>query len=148
MSKVAYIVFVAPFIKRYSAPYELHRKVKHNRFRLSAIRKAYEQQKYMFDNNVRSCIKRIISIFQPHVRPIVRGKAGSRTEYGAKIGVSVVDGFTCIDHLSWEAYNEGSDLLLQIQTYKEGFGYYPREVQANKIYLNKENRKHFSSIWV
>ena len=89
----------------------------------------------MFDNNVRSCIKRIISIFQPHVRPIVRGKAGSRTEYGAKIGVSVVDGFTCIDHLSWEAY-------------KEGFGYYPREVQANKIYLNKENRKHFSSIWV
>lgn len=68
----------------------------------------------MFDNNVRSCIKRIISIFQPHVRPIVRGKAGSRTEYGAKIGVSVVDGFTCIDHLSWEAYNEGSDLLLQI----------------------------------
>ena len=102
----------------------------------------------MFDNNVRSCIKRIISIFQPHVRPIVRGKAGSRTEYGAKIGVSVVDGFTCIDHLSWEAYNEGSDLLLQILSYKEGFGYYPREVQANKIYLNKENRKHFSSIWV
>lgn len=108
---------------------------------LSAIRKAYEQQKYMFDNNVRSCIKRIISIFQPHVRPIVRGKAGRKTEYGAKIGVSVVDGFTYIDHLSWEAYNEGSDLLLQIQTYKDRFGYYPREVQADKIYLNKENRK-------
>ena len=63
---------------------------------LSAIRKAYEQQKYMFDNNVRSCFKRIISIFQPHVRPIVRGKAGRKTEYGAKIGVSVVDGFTYI----------------------------------------------------
>ena len=108
---------------------------------LSAIRKAYEQQKYMFDNNVRSCFKRIISIFQPHVRPIVRGKAGRKTEYGAKIGVSVVDGFTYIDHLSWEAYNESSDLLLQIQTYKERFGYYPREVQADKIYLNKENRK-------
>ena len=80
----------------------------------------------MFDNNVRSCFKRIISIFQPHVRPIVRGKAGRKTEYGAKIGVSVVDGFTYIDHLSWEAYNESSDLLLQIQTYKERFVYYPR----------------------
>lgn len=107
----------------------------------SAIRKAYEQQKYMFDHDVCSCLDRIVSIFQPHVRPIVRGKAGRKTEYGAKIGVSVVNGFTYIDHLSWDAYNEGSDLMLQIMTYKERFGYYPQEVQADKIYLNKENRK-------
>lgn len=107
----------------------------------SAIRKAYEQQKYMFDHDVCSCLDRIVSIFQPHVRPIVRGKTGRKTEYGAKIGVSVVNGFTYIDHLSWDAYNEGSDLMLQIMTYKERFGYYPQEVQADKIYLNKENRK-------
>ena len=43
--------------------------------------------------------------------------------------------------MSWKAYNESSDHLLQIQTYKERFGYYSREVQADKIYLNKENRK-------
>lgn len=107
----------------------------------SAIRKAYEQQKYMFDHDVCSCLDRIVSIFQSHVRPIVRGKAGRKTEYGAKIGVSVVNGFTYIDHLSWDAYNEGADLMLQIMTYKERFGYYPQEVQADKIYLNKENRK-------
>lgn len=107
----------------------------------SAIRKAYEQQKYMFDHDVCSCLDRIVSIFQSHVRPIVRGKAGRKTEYGAKIGVSVVNGFTYIDHLSWDAYNEGSDLMLQIMAYKERFGYYPQEVQADKIYLNKENRK-------
>lgn len=107
----------------------------------SAVRKAYEQQKYMFDHDVCSCLDRIVSIFQSHVRPIVRGKAGRKTEYGAKIGVSVVNGFTYIDHLSWDAYNEGSDLMLQIMTYKERFGYYPQEVQADKIYLNKENRK-------
>lgn len=95
----------------------------------------------MFDHDVCSCLDRIVSIFQPHVRPIVRGKAGRKTEYGAKIGVSVVNGFTYIDHLSWDAYNEGSDLMLQIMTYKERFGYYPQEVQADKIYLNKENRK-------
>lgn len=108
---------------------------------LSAIRKAYEQQKYMYDNDVCSCLDRIISIFQSHVRPIVRGKAGRKTEYGAKIGVSVVNGFTYIDHLSWDAYNEGADLMPQISIYKERFGYYPKEVQADKIYLNKENRK-------
>ena len=46
------------------------------------------------------CLNRIISIFQSHVRPIVRGKVGRKTEYGAKIGVSVVNGFTYIDYLS------------------------------------------------
>ena len=95
---------------------------------LSAIRKAYEQQKYMFDHDVCSCFDRIVSIFQSHVRPIVKGKAGRKTEYGAKIGVSVVNGFTYIDHLSWDAYNEGTDLKMQIMTYKERFGYYPQEV--------------------
>ncbi len=108
---------------------------------LSAVHKAYEQQKYMFDHDVCSCLDRIVSIFQSHVRPIVRGKVGRKTEYGAKIGVSVVNCFTYIDHLSWDAYNEGSDLMLQIMTYKERFGYYPQEVQSNKIYLNKENHK-------
>lgn len=73
------------------------------------------------------------------MRPIVRGKAGRKKEYGAKIGVSVVNGSTYIDHLSWDAYNEGSDLMLQIMAYKERFGYYPQEIQADKIYLNKEN---------
>ena len=113
---------------------------------LSAIRKAYGQQKHMFDHGINSCLDRIVSIFQPHVRPIVRGKAGRKTEYGAKIGVSVVDGFTYIDHLSWDAYNEGADLMPQIMAYKERFGYYPQEIQADKIYLNRENRKRLKEL--
>ena len=86
----------------------------------SAIRKAYEQQKYRFDHDVCFFLDRIVSIFQSHVRPIVRGKAGRKKEYGAKIGVSVVNGFTYIDHLSWDAYNEGSDLMLQIMATRSG----------------------------
>ena len=58
------------------------------------------------------------SIFQPHVRAIVRGKAKARTEFGAKIGASIVEGYTFIDHHSWEAYNESQDLLLQIQLFQ------------------------------
>lgn len=95
----------------------------------------------MYDNDVRSYLDHIVSIFQSHVRSIVRGKAGRKTEYGAKIGASVVNGFTYIDHLSWDAYNEEYDLILQINTYKERFGYYPQEIQADKIYLTKDNRK-------
>jgi DNA-directed RNA polymerase subunit E'/Rpb7 len=36
---------------------------------------------------------RIESIHQPHVRPIVRGKAKAKTEFGAKINISLLDGY-------------------------------------------------------
>ena len=54
----------------------------------------------------------IVSIYQPHLRPIVRGKAKAKVEFGTKIGASIVNGYTCVDHLSWDAYNESSDLAM------------------------------------
>lgn len=107
---------------------------------IGSIIKMHHQQDQMFKNKVNTCSNRIISIFQPHIRPIVRGKAKSLTEFGAKIGASIVKGFTFIDHHSWDAYNESSDLELQIQLYKERFGYLPAKLYADKIYLNKANR--------
>ncbi|WMM91329.1 IS5/IS1182 family transposase, partial [Heyndrickxia coagulans] len=50
---------------------------------------------------------RIVSISQPHVRPIVRGKAKANVEFGSKVAISVVDGYALIEHLDWENYNEG-----------------------------------------
>ena len=99
------------------------------------------QQKGMLSEGTRTCADRIVSIFQPHVRPIVRGKAKAKTEFGAKVGLSVVNGYDFIDTISWDAYNESSDLLKQIESYKTRFGFYPAEVQADKIYLNRDNRK-------
>lgn len=84
---------------------------------------------------------RIVSIFQPHVRPIVRGKSKSPTEFGAKIGASVVKGYTFIDHQNWDAYNEESDLKLQIDLYRKRLGYFPAKVYADKIYMNRDNRR-------
>ena len=68
--------------------------------------KMYFQQEQMHRTGEHRCADRIISIFQPHVRPIVRGKAGAKVEFGAKIGVSLVEGYNFIDHHSWDAYNE------------------------------------------
>ena len=104
--------------------------------------KMLEQQKWMSDNNVHSCKDRIISIFQPHVRPIVRGKAKTRVEFGAKIGAAIVNGFTFIDHHSWDAYNESEDLKTHIEAFKRRFGMLPARVEADKIYLNRLNRKY------
>lgn len=107
---------------------------------LRAIITMYHQQKEMFKNSVHSCRDRIISIFQPHIRPIVRGKTKSPTEFGSKIGVSVVNGYTFIDHHSWNSYNECTDLEHQIALYKMRFGSYPAKIYADKIYMNRVNR--------
>ena len=115
---------------------------------LQAVFKMYEQQKMMFEQNVRRCADRIISIYQPHLRPIVRGKAKATVEFGAKIGASIVSGYTYVDHVSWDAYNESSDLGMQLELYKKRIGMLPREIQADKLYLGKENRKHIKSCHV
>jgi len=109
---------------------------------LHAVFKMYEQQSKMYEDDTRRCADRIISIYQPHLRPIVRGKAKAKVEFGAKIGVSVVNGYTYVDHLSWDAYNECADLKLQIELYQQRFGKLPAELQADKLYLNRENRSY------
>ena len=104
------------------------------------IQEVYRQQFEMYKKNEHSCQNRIVSIYQPHVRPIVRGKAKAKVEFGAKIGVSLRDGFSRIDTLSWEAYNESTDLQKQCENYNTLYGYYPELVQADRIYLTLENR--------
>jgi len=74
---------------------------------LLAIHELYRQQDLMYRVKTHRVDDRIVSISQPHVRPIVRGKAAAEVEFGAKISVSCVDGMCFVDRLSWDAYNEG-----------------------------------------
>jgi transposase, IS5 family len=82
-----------------------------------------------------------IGVYQPHVRPIKRGKAGAATEFGSKISVSAVDGYCFLDHLSWNAYNESADLIEQTDAYRDRFGSYPASIHADKIYRTRDNIK-------
>jgi len=113
---------------------------KQQRF-LWIITTLYQQQKEMYQNKTHSCLHRIVSIFQPQVRPIVRGKSASQVEFGSKLGVSLDNGFARINTFSWDAYSEGKDLIKQVEDYKDVHGYYPDLVQADKAYSTKENRK-------
>lgn len=108
---------------------------------LWVIHTVYIQQKEMYDQKTNSCKDRIVSIFQPHVRAIPRGKAKSKIEFGSKLGVSLDQGYARVDTLSWNVYNESSDLIRQVENYKTLHGYYPELVQADKIYATRENRK-------
>lgn len=104
------------------------------------IRLLYDQQQQMYNERKMSCCDRIVCIHQPHVRPIVRGKNKGKVEFGAKIGVCIHKGYSRIDHLSWDAYNESADLSLHLENYKAHHGYYPYRVLGDKIYLNRQNR--------
>lgn len=106
------------------------------------ISELYRQQKWMYDHRTHAIEDRIVSIAQPYVRPIVRGKAGKRTEFGAKISGVVIEGKVYLDNLNWDAYNESSDLKAAVEKYKDRFGFYPESVNADKIYWNRENRQH------
>jgi len=110
------------------------------------IREIYRQQEEMCRTRVQSCSDRIVSINQPHVRPIVRGKADRKAEFGAKLGVSLTgDGIACVDTISWDAYPEGKDLQGQVESYKERHGYYPETVLADSIYGTRDNRKYLKT---
>lgn len=109
---------------------------------LLVIHEVFRQQQILHETKSRSISDRIVSVSQPHVRPIVRGKMKASTEFGAKISASVCsDGFVTLDRLSWDAYNESGDLMNQVEKYRERTGYYPQAVLADKIYRTRENRR-------
>ena len=107
---------------------------------LLVIKELFRQQQKMFSKRVHKIENRIVSISQPHVRPIIRGKAKSPVEFGAKISASIVSGFGFIDSISWENFNESADLVDQITAYHARFGCYPASVHADKIYRTRDNR--------
>ena len=109
---------------------------------LLVIQELYRQQSKMFEEKTAGINDRIVSIRQPHVRPIVRGKMNAPVEFGAKLSVSLVDGYTFLDVLSWDPYHEGKGLQASVEQYKQRYGHYPEAVLADTIYRTRENRKY------
>lgn len=112
-------------------------------YRYWVIQQLYEQQWNMFQNSVRRCDDRIVSISQPYVRPIVRGKQNKAVEFGAKLSVSLDgDGLARVDHLRWDAFHEGLDLIAQVEAYHQRTGHYPEKVLADPLYGTRQNRRY------
>jgi hypothetical protein len=109
---------------------------------LLVTKELYRQQYWMYENRTHKVSDRIVSLYQPHVRPMVRGKARSPVEFGAKVSISLVDGFSFVEKIGWDAYNESCDLIGQIERYHKRFGFYPASVHVDKIYRTRENRRY------
>lgn len=110
---------------------------------LTVIYKVYEQQKYMYENKVHTVENRIVSITQPYLRPIVRGKTKSPVEFGAKFDLSIDEnGYGRIEKISFDAYNESTYLQECVERYRERTGHYPKRLLVDQIYRTRKNRAY------
>lgn len=106
---------------------------------IKTIKKLFEQQKYMFQNNTHQVKDRIVSIHQPYIRPIVRGKAKNPVEFGAKYEVLVDENHIArLEKISFNPYNESETLIDSIKKFKAIRGHYPERVLVDQIYRTQK----------
>lgn len=105
------------------------------------IKALYDQQYYMWKNHTHRVENRIVSIYQPWIRPIVRGKAKTPTEFGAKFEVEIDEkGYGRMAKSSFDPYNESATLIEALERYKSRTGHYPKRVLVDQIYRTRQNR--------
>jgi IS5 family transposase len=106
------------------------------------LQKVYEQQQEMYRAQRRSIEQRIVSVSQPHIRPMVRGKLVSKVEFGAKLALSLENGYARVEKLSFTAFNESTTLQDSCERYKARNGCYPERVLTDKIYRTRKNLQY------
>lgn len=116
--------------------------------RLSTIYNLYSQQKTMYDNDNHRVSDRIVSVSQPFLRPIIRGKAGKPVEFGAKLDISVVNGWSRLECFSFDAYNEAGNLQAMAERFYAREGHYPSRILADKIYRNRDNLRYCKELGI
>lgn len=109
-------------------------------YRMGTICKILTQQQIMFTTG-ESVKERIVSIDKSYIRPIVRGKEVKKVEFGAKVNMIQVDGINFIEHLSFNAFNEGTRLISSIRCARSLFGKITH-IAGDDIYATNKNRKY------
>lgn len=106
--------------------------------KLIVIKEIFCQQKYMYDNQTHRVEGRIVSISQPRIRPIVRGKEHNPTEFGAKVSIGLVGGYAFITCMDWDNYSEAKTLEDAAEVYREIFGFYPKTIIGDRAYTTHD----------
>ncbi|HVY75495.1 MAG TPA: IS5 family transposase [Puia sp.] len=109
--------------------------------RLMVIHELYRQQRWMYRHEEHSIAERIVSLYQPHVRPMPRGKDRVSTEFGSKQVVMLKDGYAHVGKLDWDNFNDGIFLGQALEKYRDLYGCYPERVLGDRLYGNRENRR-------
>jgi transposase, IS5 family len=108
--------------------------------KLAVVKKVHAQQEFLLDNPPSALRDRIVSLYKPYLRPIVRGKENKPVEFGAKAHILQVDGIAIIDKLDFNAFNECTRLKLSVAKHKRFFGP-AKQLGADRIYATNKNRR-------
>jgi hypothetical protein len=131
------------FLYRLMARFNELQVVASDQKRLKTIRTLLYQQRQRLENPDAKINNRIVSLSKSYVRPIVRGKETKAVEFGAKVNLLHVDGINFVEHLSFDAFNEGTRLISTIRLHRSLFGAC-HQFGADQIYATNKNRKYCS----
>ena len=109
--------------------------------RLPIIKRIYQQQWWYFNEPNSKIPNRIVSLYKPYIRPIVRGKETKRVEFGMKLNMLQVDGIDFIEHLSFDNFHEGIRLPQTLARQQRYMGQAVRQIGADAIYGTNANRR-------
>ena len=113
--------------------------------RMKVIAKVYEQQhKKAYGAKDEKIKDRIVSLYKPYVRPIVRGKEVKPVEFGAKVNKLQVDGISFIEYLSFDNFNETTRYAEGVFLQRRLFGKCTHQ-SADAIYATNKNRTYASA---
>ena len=107
--------------------------------RVATIKKVHIQQQEYFSTG-KSPKNRIVSIQKDYLRPIVRGKEVKPVEFGAKVNKLQIDGINFIEHLSFNAFNEGTRLKSTVYKAQALTKVKTKVLGADAIYATNKNR--------
>lgn len=108
----------------------------------------HQQQQFHLEHPKESVPNRVVSLFKPFLRPIVRGKessGGKRVEFGAKVNTWQVGGLNFIEYLSFDPFHEGNRLKQGIAFHQKHFGKLT-QIGADAIYATNENRRYCKAL--
>ncbi len=109
----------------------------HNR--RDTIKQIYIQQKQLFDTGILPK-NRIVSIHKSYLRPIVRGKEKKPVEFGAKVNKIQIDGINFIEHINFNAFNEGTRFMQSVYFAQSLTHTKTKLTGADAIYATNKNR--------
>ena len=116
--------------------------------RLLVIQEVFRQQEEMFRTSTHTIADRIVSVSQPWIRPIVRGKQTADVEFGSKVEMAVDNGFMRVEEISWDAFNECTTLRTSVEAYRQAHGYYPERVLVDTIFRTRDNIKYCNGLGI
>lgn len=112
--------------------------------RLQTVIKIEQQQVFLHNNPGKKLSGRIVSLYKPYIRPIVRGKENKAVEFGVKVHMMQVDSINIVEHYSYDAFNECTRLEPAVKLHQSLLGDC-HQLAGDRIYGTNSNRKFLNN---